>query len=38
MISVRKSAYKVQIILCQIVMKLEFSRWIFEKSSNIKFN
>jgi hypothetical protein len=29
--------YAMYRLLCQVVMKLEFSRQIFEKSSNVKF-
>jgi hypothetical protein len=31
------SSRKVPVIFCPILMKLDFSRQIFEKSSNIKF-
>jgi hypothetical protein len=37
-INVETSSWKVPVILCQILMKLEFSGQIFEKSSNIKFH
>ena len=31
-------SYKVPVILCQMLMKIEFSRQTFKKSSNFKFH
>ena len=38
MVNVYWSSRKVLVYLCQIVMKLEFSRQNFEKCSNVKFS
>jgi hypothetical protein len=37
-INVHRSSYKLPVFLVKILMKLEFSREIFEKSSHIKFH
>jgi hypothetical protein len=37
-VNVGRSSYKIPVILVKVLMKLEFSRGIFEKFSNIKFH